>query len=120
MDAQWCDNFHHSLHAVLTGERQGYYTDFGEIRHLVKALKEGFVYSGQYSSFRKRNHGNSSKDIPAWRLIVCVQNHDQVGNRMLGERLSSLVSFESLKLAAGSFNVLPLSRYSSWEKNTAN
>jgi maltooligosyltrehalose trehalohydrolase len=100
IDAQWCDDLHHSLHAILTEERQGYYADFGKIGHLAKSLREGFVYSGQYSPFRKRNHGNSSKDIPAERFIVCSQNHDQVGNRMLGERLSSLVSFESLKLAA--------------------
>ncbi len=101
IEAQWCDDFHHSLHTLLTGERQGYYADFGKVRHLAKSIEEGFVYSGQYSRFRKRDHGNSSKDIPAHRLIVFSQNHDQVGNRMLGERLSSLVSFESLKLAAG-------------------
>ena len=108
MDAQWCDDFHHSLHAILTGERQGYYADFGKIGHLVKSLRDGFVYSGQYSPFRKRDHGNSSKDIPGRRLIVCSQNHDQIGNRMLGERLSSLVSFDCLKLAA---SVLLLSPY---------
>jgi maltooligosyltrehalose trehalohydrolase len=101
VDAQWCDDFHHSLHTILTGERQGYYVDFGKMGYLAKSLKNGFVYSGQYSAFRKRNHGNSSKDIPARKFVVCCQNHDQVGNRMLGERLTSLVSFESLKLAAG-------------------
>ncbi len=108
MDAQWCDDFHHSLHVILTGERQGYYADFGKIGHLVKSLTEGFVYSGQYSPFRRRDHGNSSKDILARRFIVCSQNHDQIGNRMLGERLSSLVSFECMKLAA---SVLLLSPY---------
>ncbi len=101
MDAQWCDDFHHSLHTLLTGERQGHYADFGKTRQLARSLKEGFVYSGQYSQFRKRNHGNSSKEIPAQKFIVSSQNHDQVGNRMLGERLSSLVSFELLKVAAG-------------------
>ena len=100
LDAQWSDDFHHSLHALLTGEKSGYYQDFGKIRDLAKAMKEGFVYSGQYSSFRKKNHGNSSRFIPTDKLIVYAQNHDQVGNRMLGERLSNLVSLENLKLAA--------------------
>jgi len=101
LDAQWNDDFHHSLHALLTGERTGYYQDFGHFQHLVKALKEGFVYSGEYSSYRQRHHGTSSKDIPAHRFVVFAQNHDQVGNRMKGERLSHLVSFDELKLAAG-------------------
>lgn len=99
--AQWCDDFHHSLHTLLTGERQGYYADFGKVSHLARSVKEGFVYSGQYSQYRKRNHGNSSREVPAQKMIVCSQNHDQVGNRMFGERLAGLVSFESLKLAAG-------------------
>lgn len=64
-------------------------------------MKEGFVYSGEYSLFRKKNHGNSSKDISAQQMVVFSQNHDQTGNRMLRERLSTLVSFESLKLASG-------------------
>jgi len=101
LDSQWCDDFHHSLHTLLTGEKEGYYIDFGEMDHMKKSFKEGFVYSGGYSEYRKRNHGNSSKDIPARQFIVFSQNHDQVGNRMFGERLAALVSFESLKLAAG-------------------
>ena len=101
IDSQWCDDLHHSLHALLTGEDEGYYVDFGSPGQLVKSLREGFVYSGQYSRFRKRRHGNSSKERPAHQFVVFSQNHDQVGNRMLGERLSSLVSFEGLKLAAG-------------------
>ncbi|MEW6162761.1 MAG: malto-oligosyltrehalose trehalohydrolase [Nitrospirota bacterium] len=107
IDAQWCDDFHHSLHTLLTGENQGYYIDFGRIEHIVKSFREGFVYSGQYSEYRKRSHGNSSKDRPAGQFIVFSQNHDQVGNRMLGERLSRLVSFEALKLAAGSVLLSP-------------
>lgn len=99
IDAQWCDDFHHSLHTLLTGEQQGYYVDFGSVRHLVKALREGFVYSGEYSAFRKRRHGSSSRSRPASQLVVFSQNHDQVGNRRLGERLASLVDLESLKLA---------------------
>jgi maltooligosyltrehalose trehalohydrolase len=101
LDAQWNDDFQHALHTLLTGERTGYYQDFGEIRHLVKALREGFVYSGEYSPYRRRRHGNSSITIPAHRFVVFAQNHDQVGNRPGGERLSRLVSFEALKLAAG-------------------
>jgi len=101
LDAQWCDDFHHALHAVLTGEREGYYQDFGRVEHLVKSIRGGYVYSGGYSEFRKRDHGNRSNDRPADQFVIFSQNHDQVGNRMLGERLSSLVSFEELKLAAG-------------------
>ena len=101
LDAQWCDDFHHSLHALITGEKTGYYQDFGEPEHLKKAFREGFVYSWQYSDFRKKHHGNSSINQPGKRFIVFSQNHDQTGNRMLGERLSTLVSFEALKLIAG-------------------
>ena len=101
LDAQWNDDFHHALHALLTGEQSGYYQDFGKIEHLEKAFREGFVYSGEYSIFRKRRHGSFSKERPAHQFVVFSQNHDQVGNRMKGERLSSLVSFEQLKLAAG-------------------
>jgi len=101
IDSLWCDDFHHAVHTLLVKEDSGYYADFGKPEHIVKSLREGFVYSGQYSDFRKKNHGSSSKDLPADRFIVFLQNHDQVGNRMLGERLSSLVSFEAQKLAAG-------------------
>ena len=101
LDAQWNDDFHHCIHTLLTGEKEGYYKDFGKTRHLVKSLTEGYAYSGEYSAFRKRNHGNSAKDRSAEQFIVFSQNHDQTGNRMLGERLSGLVSFEALKLAAG-------------------
>jgi len=100
-DAQWNDDFHHALHALLTGEREGYYLDFGSLRHLSRSLREGFVYQGQYSRYRQRRHGNRSRDIKPYRLIVFSQNHDQVGNRMLGDRLSALLDFEALKLAAG-------------------
>lgn len=101
IDAQWNDDFHHSLHALLTGEKIGYYQDFGKIEHFTKALREGFVYSWQYSHYRKRKHGSSSKNRPACQFIVFSQNHDQVGNRITGDRLTKIVSFDALKLAAG-------------------
>lgn len=101
LDSQWCDDFHHALHALLTGERTGYYVDFGKVGHLAKSLKEGYVLSGQYSQYRLRNHGISSRNLPAEQFVVFSQNHDQVGNRMKGERLTGLVSFEALKTAAG-------------------
>ena len=100
LDAQWHDDFHHALHALLTGEKSGYYTDFGTTRQLAKAIAEGFVLDGAYSVYRRRRHGSSSKDRPGRQFVVFSQNHDQVGNRPLGERLSGLVCFEALKLAA--------------------
>ena len=101
LDGQWNDDFHHSLRTLLTGERDGYYRDYGDFAQLVKACREGFVYSGEYSQFRKLRHGISSRDIPTRKMVVFSQNHDQVGNRMQGDRLSQMVSFEQLKLAAG-------------------
>lgn len=101
LDAQWNDDFHHALHTLLTGERAGYYQDFGQLRDLAKAFREGFVYSGEYSPYRQRRHGNSSRDIPAHQFVVFAQNHDQVGNRMCGERLTDLICLERTKLAAG-------------------
>ncbi len=101
LDAQWNDDFHHAVHTLVTEERSGYYEDFGRIEHLEKAFREGFIYSGQYSPYRKRRHGRSSVALPAERFVVFIQNHDQVGNRVLGERLSASVPFEALKLVAG-------------------
>ena len=100
-DAQWNDDFHHALHALLTGERNGYYQDFGEVAHLAQAFREGFVLSGQPSAYRGRRHGTSSRQIAAHRFVVYAQNHDQVGNRREGDRLSQSLSLEALKLAAG-------------------
>ncbi|MEM0068778.1 MAG: malto-oligosyltrehalose trehalohydrolase, partial [Saccharolobus sp.] len=88
IDAQWSDDFHHSIHAYLTGERNSYYADFGSLDDIVKAYKDVFVYDGRYSKFRKKTHG---KPVPAsldgCRFVVYIQNHDQVGNRGKGERL---------------------------------
>jgi maltooligosyltrehalose trehalohydrolase len=107
LSAQWNDDFHHALHVLLTGEKGGYYADFGSLDHLARAYAEGFVYSGRYSRYRCRRHGNSSRHIAAHQFVVFSQNHDQVGNRMHAERLASLVSFETLKLAAGAVLLSP-------------
>jgi maltooligosyltrehalose trehalohydrolase len=107
LDAQWNDDFHHALHTLLTGERTGYYQDFGCLENLAKAYREGFVYSGEYSPYRQRRHGVSSLDIPASRFVVFAQNHDQIGNRREGDRLSQLVSFQKLKLAAAAYLLSP-------------
>jgi maltooligosyltrehalose trehalohydrolase len=107
LDAQWSDDFHHALHTLLTGEGGGYYEDFGSPEQLAKALQKGFVYDGVYSRYRRRRHGNDASDLPPQQFVVAAQNHDQVGNRMLGERLSSLISFEGLKLAAGTMLLSP-------------
>lgn len=107
LDGQWSDDFHHSMHSLLTRERAGYYLDFGTLHHLAKAYEDGFVYSGQFSEHRGQPHGTPSRDIPAYRFVICTQNHDQIGNRMLGERLSHLVFREELKLAAGALILSP-------------
>jgi maltooligosyltrehalose trehalohydrolase len=101
IDAQWCDDLHHAIHRTLTGEDNGYYQDFEGFPDLVRAYRNGFVYEGQYSRFRRRRHGNSARHVDPRRIVVCSQNHDQVGNRMLGERLTGLVDNPGLlRLAA--------------------
>ena len=87
MDGQWCDDVHHALFALLTGERDGYYGDFGSMATLAKALTGAFVHDGTWSSFRGRPHGAPVPcDVPGWRFVVYLQDHDQVGNRALGDR----------------------------------
>jgi maltooligosyltrehalose trehalohydrolase len=100
LDCQWSDDFHHSLHTLLTKETSGYYADFGTLQHLATTLRQGWYYQGQYSAFRRRKHGNSPRGISPERFVVCGQNHDQVGNRAIGDRLSGLVDLAGLKLAA--------------------
>ncbi|MFG1529654.1 MAG: malto-oligosyltrehalose trehalohydrolase [Thermoplasmata archaeon] len=97
--AQWADDFHHALHAVLTGERAGYYADFGPLADLAIALERPYVYDGRYSIHRGRRHGNSPEGLPAWRFVAALQNHDQIGNRLGGERLAALLPYELLKVA---------------------
>lgn len=107
LDGQWVDDFHHAVHTLATGEKEGYYQDYGEISQLAKTFKQGFIYDGIYSEFRKKRVGNRPEGIRPGQLVVCLQNHDQTGNRMLGERLSQLVSFEMLKLAVGTLLISP-------------
>ncbi|WP_429886176.1 malto-oligosyltrehalose trehalohydrolase [Geoalkalibacter halelectricus] len=107
LDAQWSDDFHHALHCLITGEALGYYGDFGNVGDLVKTYREGFAYAWRYSSFRKCRHGASAADRPAQQFVVCSQNHDQVGNRMNGERLIALAGFEAAKLAASAVLLSP-------------
>jgi maltooligosyltrehalose trehalohydrolase len=107
LDVHWNDDFHHALHRLLTGETDGYYQDYGDVAHLAKAYTEGFIYTGEYSPYRERCRGSASRDICPIRFLVFDQNHDQVGNRLYGERLSALVSFEALKLAAATVLLSP-------------
>lgn len=107
MDGQWIDEFHHALHALVTGEVDGYYEDFGEADHLAKSLKDSYVYTGQYSIHRKKLFGKQPKAITYDQFIVFAQNHDQIGNRMLGDRLTTLLSSEALKLTAATFLLSP-------------
>jgi maltooligosyltrehalose trehalohydrolase len=100
LDAQWNDDFHHSLHAILTRARNGYFADFGRIEDLGKAITEGFVYDGRRSAYRQRRHGASSIANPGRRFVVFNQNHDQIANANVGRRLSELLTFEQQKLAA--------------------
>jgi maltooligosyltrehalose trehalohydrolase len=100
MDAHWSDDFHHSVHVALTGERKGYYADFTDAGALAKVLRQRYVNDGRYSPHRRRRHGRSAVDLPADRFVVAIQNHDQTGNRARGERLAALVSRDALRLAA--------------------
>lgn len=107
MDGQWCDDFHHALHALVTGETDGYYHDFGKLEDLEKVMQQAFVYNGQFSPHRGKKFGSDATENPARQFVVCAQNHDQVGNRMLGERMSSLVSFQMLKPVAAAYLLSP-------------
>jgi maltooligosyltrehalose trehalohydrolase len=109
LGAQWADDFHHAAHSFFTGERDGYYSDFGEPRHLARALETPFVYAWDYSAFRGRRHGAPPAGLSGDRFVVCLQNHDQVGNRAAGDRLATLLDNPAKRrLAAG---VLLLSPY---------
>ena len=101
LDGIWSDDFHHAVHALLTGERDGYYQDFGRAEQLAKAISDVFVYDGGYSPFRRRRHGNRVGATNRSHFVVAIQNHDQVGNRALGDRLSTIVSPAANRLACG-------------------
>ncbi|GAA4446755.1 malto-oligosyltrehalose trehalohydrolase [Nibrella saemangeumensis] len=107
MDAQWIDEFHHALRVTATGDQSGYYSDFTGISHLAKAYRDAYVYDGQYSPHRNKRFGIKAEKNPGQQFVVFTQNHDQVGNRMMGERLGQLVSFEMQKLVAGAVLVSP-------------
>jgi maltooligosyltrehalose trehalohydrolase len=102
LDAQWSDDFHHALHVALTGETSGYYADFEPLSALAKVCERGFFHDGTWSSFRGRDHGAPvpTTSMPTWRLVVCNQNHDQVGNRAAGDRLVERLDEDQLLCAA--------------------
>ena len=100
LDAAYSDDWHHALHAALTGERKGYYQDFGSLTVLAKALRQAWVYDGEWSPFRRRTRGRRAPDLPAHTFLVFAQNHDQVGNRASGDRLSMLIDRNRLRIAA--------------------
>jgi maltooligosyltrehalose trehalohydrolase len=106
-DAQWSDDFHHALHALLTGERMEYYEDFGTVDDLAVAYREGYTYAGRFSPFRQRRHGRSAAGLPGERFVVFAQNHDHIGNRAAGERLSALVGTAGLQVAAAAVLCAP-------------
>jgi maltooligosyltrehalose trehalohydrolase len=107
LDGQWIDEFHHALRALMTGERNAYYEDFGDITHLEKAFRNTYVYNGIYSQHRKRTFGGHADQHPYSQFVVFSQNHDQVGNRPMGDRLTHNLSFEQLKLAAATVLLSP-------------
>lgn len=100
IDAQWNDDFHHSLHALLADARHGYFADFGRVEDLRQAIIEGFVYDGRWSAYRQRRHGATSAANPGRQFVVFNQNHDQVANADAGTRFSGILSPEQQKLAA--------------------
>jgi maltooligosyltrehalose trehalohydrolase len=100
LDAQWNEDFHHALHALLTGERSGYYADFGGLADLATVLREGFLHGGRRSAYRQRRHGRPPAGVGGHQLVGCLQNHDQVGNRARGERIGALLSPGRLRAGA--------------------
>jgi maltooligosyltrehalose trehalohydrolase len=105
-DGQWADDFHHAIHAYLTGERRGYYSDFGAPRQIAKVFESPFLYAGHYSPHRERSHGAPADGLAGDRFVVCIQNHDQVGNRARGDRLSTLLGSSNKQRLASSLMLL--------------
>ncbi len=100
LDAQWSDDFHHSLYTLLIHEQFGYYEDFGTVEQLATALQQVFLYDGRYSRYRHHNHGRKVHNLSYHRFLGYIQNHDQIGNRAKGERLEHLVGAQRARLAA--------------------
>jgi maltooligosyltrehalose trehalohydrolase len=100
LEATWLDDFHHAVHALLTGERDGYYEDYGSVALLARTLDDVYTYGRHYSPFRNRHHGRSAGTLPGTRFVAATQNHDQIGNRAVGDRLGALVGPGRLKVAA--------------------
>jgi maltooligosyltrehalose trehalohydrolase len=107
LSGQWVDEFHHALHSLVTGETNGYYEDFGDVEHLLRSLRDSYVYTGQYSKHRKKHFGVLPESNPYSQFVVFAQNHDQIGNRKLGDRLTAKLSFEALKLVAATLLLSP-------------
>jgi maltooligosyltrehalose trehalohydrolase len=107
MDAQWIDEFHHALRVTAGEKKQGYYADFNDLTHLAKSYRDAYVFTGQYSPHRQKTFGVPTEHFPPHKFVVFSQNHDQTGNRLLGERTSDLVSFEMQKLMAGAVMLSP-------------
>jgi len=107
LGAVWSDDFHHAVHVRLTGETNGYYADFDQPGRLARAIEQGFAFQGEESSYFGRARGTPSADLPGERFVISVQNHDQVGNRALGDRLSTIIPFEATKLAVALLFVSP-------------
>jgi maltooligosyltrehalose trehalohydrolase len=107
LDGQWADEFHHALHVALTGERDGYYADYQGLADLGRQLRDRYAFAGRYSPSRGRTVGRPAPDVPYDRFVVCAQNHDQVGNRLAGDRLHTLTDLEGTKLAAAAVLTSP-------------
>ncbi len=107
IDAQWSDEFHHALRVTAGQEKKGYYMDFNGIKDLAKCYESAYVYTGQYSKERFKNFGTDPKNNPGEQFVVFSQNHDQIGNRMQGERTSKLNTFEMQKLLAAAVFISP-------------
>jgi len=104
---QWADDYHHSLHALLTGEQDGYYQGFGTASGLANVTRTGYLWTGQHSAYRGRKHGLKPNTTDGAKFVISAQNHDQVGNRMLGDRLATIVSSEKARLAAAAIILAP-------------
>jgi len=107
LDGVWNDDFHHSVRALLTGQRDGYYQDFGRPEHLAKAFNRVFVYDGNYSPYRQRRHGSRVGELERTQFVICIHNHDQIGNRPQGDRPSTFLSDSAQRLACGLLGLSP-------------